>query len=298
MKDIIKLLDECQSTSEIAVKLQGYSNGRINKKIKEYIVQYGYEYKYFSNAETKYNDNPKFCKECSEKIIFDKRINDFCSSKCSATYNNKLRLPYSDEMKEKISISLKNYFGNIPEIKSEKSNRKTIQMTCVICGNKYETLDKNYNGKNGTRKTCSDVCNSLLRSKNSKEIMKERVKNGTHKGWKSRNVESFPETFFKKVLDNNGIKYEFNYPIPKRSLDLDCDCSYFLDFYIIDKNIDLEIDGRQHKLEERIESDTIRNDALIKKGFIVYRIEWKNINTKKGKEYIKNEIEKFLEFIK
>ena len=66
---------------------------------------------------------------------------------------------------------------------------------------------------------------------------------------------------------------------------------------IFDKNVDLEIDGSQHKLVERIESDKVRSEALINNGFIVYRIEWKNINTEKGKEYIKNEIDKFLKFI-
>ena len=58
----------------------------------------------------------------------------------------------------------------------------------------------------------------------------------------------------------------------------------------------MEIDGKQHKLKERKESDEIRDKLLIKSGIKVYRIEWKSINTEKGKEYIKNEIDKFLEF--
>ena len=32
------------------------------------------------------------------------------------------------------------------------------------------------------------------------------------------------------------------------------------------------------------------------KGWIVYRIKWREINSILGKEYIKNEIEKFIEF--
>jgi len=298
MINIIEILDSCKTINEISLKINGYSNGRVNKKIKEYIIKYGYEYKFFSDAETKYNNNPKFCKECSDKIIFEKRVNDFCSSKCSATYNNKLRDAYSDEIKEKISLSLKKYFCDNPKIKNKICSENKIQMVCVICENKFDTQYKFYNGKDKTRKTCSESCNSLLRSKITKDLITKRIKNGLHKGWQSRNIESYPETFFKKVLDNNGIKYEFNKIISKRSLGLDCDSNYFLDFYIIDKNIDLEIDGSQHKLEERIESDDIRNKALIDNGFIVYRIEWKNINTDSGKEYIKNEIEKFLEFIK
>ena len=94
------------------------------------------------------------------------------------------------------------------------------------------------------------------------------------------------------------FKYEFNKTVSKRSLGIDCDYSYFLDFYIKNKNIDLEIDGSQHKLKERKEHDEYRDEYLTKSGYKVYRIIWKNINTEKGKEYIKNEIDKFLEFLK
>ena len=74
------------------------------------------------------------------------------------------------------------------------------------------------------------------------------------------------------------------------------DSNYFLDFYLKDKNIDLEIDGKQHNYEDRIENDELRDFTLIKNGFIVYRIKWKEIQTNDGKNYIKNEIDKFLEF--
>jgi hypothetical protein len=40
----------------------------------------------------------------------------------------------------------------------------------------------------------------------------------------------------------------------------------------------------------------VRDEVLIKNNYIVYRIKWRNINTEKGKEYIKNEIDNFLEF--
>jgi very-short-patch-repair endonuclease len=56
----------------------------------------------------------------------------------------------------------------------------------------------------------------------------------------------------------------------------------------------LEIDGKQHKY--RKEHDDERDKLLNEYGYIVYRIKWKNINTEMGKEYIKNEIDKFMEF--
>ena len=43
--------------------------------------------------------------------------------------------------------------------------------------------------------------------------MKERIKNGLHKGWQSRNIISYPEKFFIEVLKNNGLEkeYKFNF---------------------------------------------------------------------------------------
>ena len=78
---------------------------------------------------------------------------------------------------------------------------------------------------------------------------------------------------------------------------IDCDSNYFLDFYIPDGNIDLEIDGKQHEYEDRKVQDQIR-DFHISKQFKVYRIKWRSINTDDGKKYIKEEIEKFLKFHK
>ena len=62
------------------------------------------------------------------------------------------------------------------------------------------------------------------------------------------------------------------------------------------KKIALEIDGKQHEYSERRESDILKDIVLTNNGWNVYRIKWKNINNVEGKEYIKKEIEKFLEF--
>jgi len=36
----------------------------------------------------KYNAAPKLCKKCSSIIPYEKRVNNFCSSSCSASFNN------------------------------------------------------------------------------------------------------------------------------------------------------------------------------------------------------------------
>jgi very-short-patch-repair endonuclease len=110
------------------------------------------------------------------------------------------------------------------------------------------------------------------------------------------NKRSYAELFFEQVLKNNGIfdKCIPEYEVSRKDLGELNMYFYFLDFYFPDKKIDLEIDGAQHKY--RKDSDNKRDDILKKHGYIVYRIEWKNPNTESTKQYIKEEIDKFLEF--
>ena len=48
--------------------------------------------------------------------------------------------------------------------------------------------------------------------------------------------------------------------------------------------------------DDRKDYDKIRDERLEKVGIKVYRIKWKSINNENGKKYIKNEINKFLDF--
>jgi len=102
------------------------------------------------------------CKHCHSPI---KRSWKFCNPSCSASYNNKLREEPTDDFKNKISDSLKNYFQNNPRQKniSPKNNKpkhhaktntirkprpkkepiiigpfsKLFTPTCGHCGNKF-----------------------------------------------------------------------------------------------------------------------------------------------------------------
>lgn len=237
-----------------------------------------------------YNLHPNLCKCCDSILSYEKRNNTFCNSSCAASYNNKIRGPKSEEVKDKISKTLKeiNYTSILKEI-------NYINKICPICNEKFSVRNVK---KETKRKYCSKECRLKGMRENVSKSIKQRVKNGTHIGWQSRNILSYPEEFFIEVLKNNGLyeKCKTNFVIKKRDLGLDDDSNYFLDFFLYEKNIDLEIDGKQHKIIERSKSDKIRDSLLANNGIIVYRIIWKNINTEDGREYIKNEIDKFLEF--
>lgn len=278
---IIEALEKFNTIGEIAKEIKGYSNGRTNKEIKGYIIKYGYEKKFLQTSAEKYNNCPKKCKECDEIIPYNKRDNKFCSSNCSAKFNNKNRGNLPDNVKKKISLSLK--------IKQKNSYKepKTYKKNCEFCEKEFivERLDS---GNLSRSKVCSDLCRFNLKSQKSKMKMKEIIKDGKHKGWQSRSILSYPEKFFIRVLKNENL---FNFCETNKPYD-----GYFLDFYFEDLKIDLEIDGSQHKY--RKEHDDKRDKYLISKGIKVYRIEWKSINTDKGKKYIKDEIDKFLNFYK
>lgn len=216
-----------------------------------------------------------FCKFCGNEIDSHKK---FCNSSCAAKYNNAHRR-HTKETKEKISKSVKTY---------KEKTRTPRYKKCVVCGQIFEVKLTN-SGRYSKAITCSSACSFKRRSINSKEKYERLKKENRFVGWKTRNVVSYPERFFIKVLNNNDIKFEKEYHIDKK---------YFLDFYIVKNEIpiDLEIDGKQHENEERKVHDAIRDEYIKSKGIRVYRIKWNTINTKKGKNEMQNKINNFLEY--
>lgn len=163
-------------------------------------------------------------------------------------------------------------------------------MYCYDCAKLYELPNlKLYN-------ECGKTIPSKQRIESGRKVQQKLLAEGRHKGWQSRNIISYPEKFWMEVLKNNNINYSFNHVVNKKThLGLDDISNYFLDFLIGEK-LDLEIDGKQHKYPERAESDKVRDELLSKNGYIVYRIEWNEINSEEGKKLMKEKIDKFLEF--
>lgn len=81
-----------------------------------------------------------------------------------------------------------------------------------------------------------------------------------------RHGDSFPEKFFKSVLDKENIKYEKDFPA----------CGYFLDFAWPTFKVYFEVDGEQHYVDRRIvEHDAIRTTALESDGWkCLIRVRW------------------------
>lgn len=202
----------------------------------------------------------------------------FCSQKCA---NSHIQTKKQNEARRK---KAKNYFATIsPELKSKIStlisekNKKRLDRchevynkNCLFCNEPFST-------KNRKKRFCSLSC-----------AAKYNLNTGRNLGWSTRKFKSsYAESFFEKVLINNEIKF-----IREKKVGL-----YFIDFALKNK-IALEIDGKQHKKPDRKSHDDRRDEFLKQQGWFVYRIQWKSVNRKSGSEYIKKEIENFLNFFK
>ena len=206
------------------------------------------------------------CENCNKEHDGSYGSGRFCSSKYARAFSTKIK---RKEINEKVSLKLK----------------KNLDSFCKDCGKKL------------IKKTITGYCSNCYLTKYNKVFSIEvRTKiSNANKGrsrWNiHRNQISYAERFWKKVLENNKIDFKREVAIKQ----VDEQHCYFLDFVI--GNIDLEIDGKQHKDADRIISDTKRDAYLTSLGFRVYRIEWNEINSTTGKLLMKEKIRKFLIFI-
>lgn len=87
--------------------------------------------------------------------------------------------------------------------------------------------------------------------------------------------ESYPETYWRQILENNKVKFE-----QEKQVSI-----YRLDFAI--GNFDLEIDGEQHYLDKRILTSNQRRDAELRsKGWKILRVRWSHFKKLSNEEKI------------
>lgn len=274
-------------------------------------------FEYISKCEKCGNE---FSQLTTQYIIDNKKCKRFCSRACA---NSHIR---TEESKAKTSRSLNKIHeargtsrkSNNPEHRKNCSKKNTNTMNnrsniplkhiCIYCGKEifakyfhdvycYECAEKNNLPNLQLYDSTGKTIPSKKKIESARAVQKRLIAEGKHKGWQSRNLVSYPEQFWKKVLENNNIKYSFNHIVKKKDLGLNDASNYFLDF-LIDNQIDLEIDGKQHKYPDRIESDKLRDTLLTKAGYIVYRIPWNEIKSEQGQNKMEEKIQSFLNFYK
>lgn len=216
------------------------------------------------------------CENCKKLHNGEYGSGRFCSQKCARSFSTRKK---RKEINQKVSKTLRT------------RSRPLIDKICLECNKIFKVKWS----KRNQQKFCSKRC-SLNNVKKRKEVIEkcrrirvEKIKSGNYSGWKQRksNFQSFPEIFFERVLKNNKIRYEKEKKINR----------FWIDFALIDYKVALEIDGKQHDYPERRKHDEQRDKIIEDESWSVYRIKWRDIKSKEGKEYIKNKITKLLLFL-
>lgn len=232
------------------------------------------------------------CTYCRSKMIRSLRekkelwINKkfFCSDECS-----KKRI-WSDDTKKNISNTVKKQWQNesFREDRLEKMNTKDAREKFKESISKYiEEHPEFYIKLNASKlgvprseevkKKISEATRKAMNCESVREKIKENFLNGKN-GFSKYLTDriSYPEECAMIILDELKQNYEFQYQIMKKELGIGGIC-YYLDFFIPEINLNIEIDGKQH--EKSREKDRERDEVLKKiKNIDVVRIKWKDYN--------------------
>jgi protein-arginine kinase activator protein McsA len=187
----------------------------------------------------------KRCLNCTNEFeSFESQNRKFCSQSCSASHTNKLR-------------DSQVYVKQGQKMKGKVRQRKEIIQKCEICGETFTTVRKK-------RKTCSEKCCKILRSRTMSKIQSQmaqslerrlflrdigRIKGGCGFGKKGM-IEGikydslFEMRCFKFLLDNK-ISFVPHKPVPNSSK--------ISDVFLINHDIYVELDGlnREKRKEHR-----------------------------------------------
>lgn len=278
---LLKDIHTCGYLSELLSLYGLSSNGEARKIVRKACALLGFTEEelqgIFANNRLKRLGKLKKCPNCSIEFIADDTSTVCCSWACGNVF---FKRPQTEETKEKIRTSIQKHYV------AKGITTKIEPRECKTCHNIFTPK------KVKTSVFCSRVCRckDATYTQKLRESMLRRVANGTHSGWKTRagKQPSYAEKFFMRVLEANGIAFERELPC----------AGFFIDFALKDYSVALEIDGKQHKLPNRLTSDLRKDKALYDAGWLVYRIPWKSVNTDSGKQYMKKQIDDFLAFIR
>jgi very-short-patch-repair endonuclease len=110
------------------------------------------------------------------------------------------------------------------------------------------------------------------RAKISKGVRDFFDKNPEKVGWRHhghwRKKASWPELFFKRIFETQGLNFIHEHPVKRFSID----------FAFPEKMIAVEIDGAQHSQPKEKERDKRKDDELLAEGWKTIRVYWPVFN--------------------
>ena len=210
-QELYKLFDSFAKIGDIYDYFHLSDSSKNVKYIREIAQEIGFDLSVYQQRRYPI----KYCLQCGKEL--KNRRNTFCSSSCSATYNNSHRSPMSDETKLKISNSLKNQNDVTQkyclQCGKELTNRQTkfCSLKCQGEFNKqnnkrhYETLicencGKEFVGLTGRKYCCSECANEKLK--------KSRIKKFIEGNYKLNGNNTTPNFIREYLFEKNNYKCE------------------------------------------------------------------------------------------
>jgi very-short-patch-repair endonuclease len=235
--------------------------------------------------------NTFICINCNKEFEAYQETRLFCSRSCQISYRNKQnkgKIKRSQHAIDKQKESNRKFWISKEGIeeKERRSKRAIIQSNKPFYRAIFvKAIDK---FRNDPEKLAKSI-------KKQSDTIKQKVLDGTHNTWKTRNIRSYPELYVENYLLLHNIHFEKEKYIHKSTLKSNETSGFLLDFFFPDKKINLEIDGAQHLKTERIEHDIYRDKLLSDNGYIVIRIPWVNIKNPEKKKWFLNELDKVIQ---
>lgn len=265
-----------------------------------------------SECASKKLETKKQCKcACCGKEIYIKNSeaiksksgNHFCSKSCSARYNNKKRL---NEQRKCRNCGLmfdvhQGYTKTLCSVecytkykKEHNHNNRYKERVCKVCGKTYTRLQEG-----STLYVCSKDCSIELKRNRKMYLSSDsvlKISNGAKKSVlvQSENRRSKNEKLFCKLCEEHFTNVENNKPIFN---------GWDADVIIHDIKVAILWNGKwhyekitkKHSVEQVQNRDNIKIKEITNSGYIPYVI--KDMG-KYNKEFVENEFNKFLKFIK
>ena len=125
--------------------------------------------------------SPTVCKKCNDILEYDSRNNNFCSHSCSASVNNKLRSPVTEETKIKIANKIK---------------KTRFTCLCNICKQEFKSIDplKTY---------CTKKCKSNKRKEEMRAARPALTNYRTDCKFRF-NLKDYPDEFNFLLIEQHG----------------------------------------------------------------------------------------------
>ena len=223
------------------------------------------------------------CEQCGKEHDGTFGSGRFCSRSCSNKWVALHQSPEAKARKSKVGSSNLIHSSSFSAKYWTEERRKSHSQK--VSGYKMpedarSRISKSLSGRVLSESTRSKISESMLKA----------VAEGRHKGYQY-SKRPYSEVYVESILSSRDIRYErqFRYEYldeagRKRF--------FFLDFYLPDYNLDLEVDGSFHSREPQIYHDQ-RRDQIISEEMEIFRLRWNKV----GSQELLSEIDRFLKYI-